>query len=357
MSMIFNQYIKKSILLNILIVFLIFISLSSIIKLFDELHNLEKKNYFIQDIFFCIILNLPKEFDLFLPMSTLLGGLLGLSALEIRNELIIMQIAGLSKLQISIPIIKSAIFILLFNIISNEWLLPYSQKLVYAYKDKKQFNTYLFPEKNEKLWLTGKNHFFCIKKILTTRELLGIDLYYFKKNKKLQKILYIERAQYIEQHWFLLNITELDFSQKTRILQNKIPFMVWDTTLTPKLLSIIIVHPRILSMSNLKHCIQYFNKIGQNSKYYELIFWNKIISPITGVIMIITALSCTWGPLYKKKINIKLFFGVAIGFLFYILHQICGTFSIIYNVSPIIGAISPIMLLIIVNMIIFWKYL
>lgn len=353
---ILNRYIEKSILLNISMIFLILISLSSIIKLFDGLRSLEKKNHLIFEVFFYTVFNLPKEFDLFLPISTLLGGLLSLSILETRNELIIMQIAGLNKIQIAFPVIKASIFILLFNIISNEWLLPYSQKLTYKYQEYAQYNTYLFPEKNKNLWLIDNNNLIFIKSMLTTQDLLGINLYFFTENKKLQKILYIDRATYTNQNWSVFNITELNFSENICITKKNIPHYQWNTSLTPKLLSIIIIHPRILSISNLKHCIQYFSKVGQNSKYYQLIFWDKIASPFTGVVMIITALSCGWGLFQKKKTSIKLFFGSIIGFSFYILRQIFETLSMIYNIVPIIGAIGPIVLLLIINVIILWKY-
>lgn len=356
MYKILDRYIIKFVLLKILLIFLILISLSSTIKLFDELRNFEKKNNFIFEVFFYIILNLPKEFDLFLPISTLLGGLLGFSILETHNELIIMQISGFSKKQITIPIIVTSILVMLINITSNEWLLPFSQKLVSTYPGHKQYNNYLFPEKNKNLWLIENNNFIYIEKMSTTTNLSGINLFYFTKNKKLHKILYIKQAKYINQHWSLFNITELNFSQKTCITKKTIPFIEWNTILTPKLLSMIIINPRFLSISNLTHCIKYLNKVGQNAKYYQLIFWNKIISPITGVMMIIIALLFSWGPFYKKKTNIKLFFGSIIGFLFYMLHQIIGIISITYNISPIIGALGPIILFSIINMIILWKY-
>lgn len=356
MSNIINQYIKRSILLNIFSIFIILISLSNIMRIIDELRNFEKKDYSIYEICFCSFLNLPKDFDLFLPISILLGGLLGLSILETRNELIIMQISGFSKLQISISVIKASIFILLFNMISNEWLLPYTQKIINIYRNNNQYNTYLFSEKNKNLWLIDKNNYISIEYILTTQHLTGINLYCFTKDKKLKKILYIEQAIYTNNHWSLHNIIELSFFNQSYIITKKKSDQQWNTTLTPNILSMITIHPRILSISKLIYCIKYFNNIGQNSNYYQLIFWNKILSPVIGIMMLITALSCSFGPFYKKKINIRLFFGSIIGFLFYIFHQLSGILSIIYNITPLIGAITPIVIILIINIIILWKH-
>lgn len=356
MSTIINRYIKQSILFNVLITFLILISLSYIIRIVDELCNLEKKNCSILEIFLCAFLNLPKDFDLFCPISILLGGLLGLSVLEIRNELIIMQISGLSKLQISTSVIKASIWILLFNIVSNEWLLPYSQKIIEIYKNNNQYNTYLFPEKNKNLWLINNNNYIFIEHILTTQDLIGVNLYYLNENKKLNKILYIKRAIYNKKKWNLYNIIELNLSNNSCIINKKKILEKWDITLTPDILSSIIIHPRVLSISKLIYCIKYFQTTGQNFNYYQLIFWNKILSPIVGIIMLITALSCSFGPFYKKKINVRLFLGSIIGFLFYILNQVITTLSMAYNIIPWISSIIPITIILILNIIILWKY-
>lgn len=72
--------------------------------------------------------------------------------------------------------------------------------------------------------------------------------------------------------------------------------------------------------------------------------------------MLITALSCSFGPFYKKNINIRLFLGSIIGFLFYILNQIITMLSITNDIIPLIGSIIPIILILILNIIILWKY-
>lgn len=356
MPNILNRYVRKIVLLNISLVFLVLMSLSIIIKVFDELRHFKNQTCFISKFLFCIILNLPKEFDLFLPISILLGGILALSLFEERQELIIMQVFGLSKIQIAFSVVKASLFVLLFNIISNEWIIPYTHKLITIYRDDEQYNTYLFSQKNINLWFINNNNFICIEKMLSPQELLGITLYYFTKDRKIYKLVYSEQALYINNHWVLLNLTELDFSEKECISKNRISCRQWDTLLTPKLLYIMNIHPKVLSISNLKHCIQYFDKVGQNTKYYQLIFWNKILAPIIGLLMIIIALLYSWGPLYKKKINTKFFFGSVIGFIFYILYQVCGMLSITYNVSPFVGSVSLVVLFVVINAIVLWKY-
>ncbi|URJ28129.1 LPS export ABC transporter permease LptG [Candidatus Blochmannia vicinus (nom. nud.)] len=336
-------------------VFLVLISLSSIIRLVDELRKIEEGNYSIFEIIIYIILSLPKDFELFFPIATLLGGLLGLSVLEVHNEFIAMQVSGFSKLQIVLSVIKASVPVLLCSIISNEWIAPNSEKIIYTYRDKSQYDTYLLSAKCKNLWFIDNNDFVYVERVVSCSELLGVKLYNFDE-KKLKKIFYVNRAVFINKIWHLIDVNELDISSEMCIINKKIPHSEWHAALTPYKLSMMITHPNILSISKLYHCAKYFNKVGQSSKYYQMIFWNKILSPISGSVMTIMALACTFGPLRKKKIGFRLFIGSVVGFFFYILNQIFGILGIMYNVSPIVGSISPSVIFLIISIIIMWIY-
>lgn len=358
MHIILHRYIKKIIVLSIMIVFVVLISLSSIIRLIDELRKMEEQDYSFYGVIIYLFLSLPKDFELFLPMVILLGGLLGLGILEAHNELITMQVSGISKLQISISVIKSSIPILLCGLICSEWILPYSERVLYNYKNCIQHDVNIIPNKSENLlWFVDRNYFISIKNILKYDKLLGVTLYYFDEDKNLKKILFVESAVFINDFWCFSNIDELDFSvETTGVISKRLSFFEWKSVLTPYILSMLLKHPSTLSISKLYYCVQYLNKVGQNSKYYQLILWNKILSPLFGFIMIIMALSCTFGPLYKKKVSIRLFLGVIIGFIFYVLNQIFGMLSVVHILSPIVGSILSSVLILIISAFIMWRY-
>lgn len=357
MRIILNRYIRKMILLNIMIIFVILISLSSIIRLIDELRKIGEQHHSFFGIIFYLFLSLPKDFELFLPIVTLLGGLLGLGIFEIHNEFVIMQIFGISKLKIAISVIKASVPVLLFSLISSEWILPYSDRGLCMYQKHIQHDTYLIPKKSDSVWLMDSNYFVCIERILTYDKLLGVTLYHFDENKKLRRILFIECALFDANNiWNLLNVNELSFSQEKYISHKQISQMEWNSLLTPCMLSVLIKNPSVLSISQLYCCIKYLNQVGQNSNYYQLIFWNKILSPFSGCTMLILAFACSFGLLYQKKVSFRLFIGAIIGFMFYILNQVFKTLSITYIISPIIGSALSTVILLIISVIIIWRY-
>lgn len=359
MYYILNRYIRKVIISSIIIVFAILISLSSIIRLIDELRKMGKYSYpFYEFLVYCI-LNIPKDFELFFPIATFLGGLLGLGIIEIHNEFVVMQVSGISKLQITTAVIKASIPVLFCSMIANEWIVPGSERILCIYKNYMHSDIDIIKQNKlgNLLWFVDNNCFFCIDRILTYNELLGLTLYNFDEHKKLKKIIFVKRALYINKIWNFIDIDELDFSTTRYVDKKRIPCITWNFVLTPYILSILTENPRILSISSLYYCIQYLNQVGQNSKYYQLIFWNKVIFPcFSGLVMMVMAISCTFGPLYRKKISMRLFVGALVGFVFYILNQIFGTLSIVYAIPAIFGSILPTIIFLIISIIIIWKY-
>ncbi|WP_284309735.1 LPS export ABC transporter permease LptG [Blochmannia endosymbiont of Camponotus sp.] len=356
MYSILNYYIIKMVISNTTTVFLVLLSLSSVIKVIDELRKIGEGNHSVFEVIIYMILSLPKDFELFFPIATLLGGLLGLCMLEVHNEFIAMQVSGFSRVQITLSVIKASIPVLLCSIISNEWVVPNSEKIMCMYRNQSQHDASLLSIKIKNLWFIDNNDFVCVENVIAHNELLGVKLYNFNEEKKLKKIYYIERAVFVNKVWHLINVNELDISQEISVANKKIPHSEWNTELTPYRLSMMITHPNFLSISKLYHCAKYFNRIGQNSKYYQVIFWKKILSPISESVMIIMALAFTFGPLYKKKIGVRLFVGSIAGFLFYILNQIFGILSSMHSISPIIGSISPSIIFLVISVIIMRIY-
>lgn len=356
--MILDRYIRKVMFSNMIIVFLTLLSFSSIVRLIDELRKIGEYSFSLHWIIIYIFLSLPKDLELFLPMVILLGGLLSLGVFELHHEFMMMQMFGFSRLCIVFSVIRASIPILLCGVLSSEWVLPVCDKVLCSYKNDIKHDIKLASEKKSEnfFWCIDKSCFVCIERILTCHELSGLTLYYFNKEKKLRKILFVEHASFMHNVWILLNVQELDFSKEAYVVNKKMAHLEWHAILTPDKLSMLLKHPNVLSISKLYYCIQYLNQVGQDSKYCQLVFWNKIFSPFFGFIMVITALSCTFGPLSQKKLSIRLFLGAIIGFIFYILNQFFGILSIAYIISPIIGSVLSAVIFFLINIIIIWKY-
>ena len=82
----------------------------------------------------------------------------------------------------------------------------------------------------------------------------------------------------------------------------------------------------------------------QNIAKDELIFWQRLFQPANTLLMMLLAIPCIFGPLRSSTMGAKLVAGIALGFGFYILNQMFGFVSQVYQIPPIMGATIPMLI-------------
>ena len=83
---------------------------------------------------------------------------------------------------------------------------------------------------------------------------------------------------------------------------------------------------------------------GQQVNDYELEFWRKLLAPLGVIAMLLLAASTIFGPLRSVSMGARLISGVMMGFSFFVVNQVLGPFSLVYNVPPLFGASIPSLL-------------
>lgn len=99
--------------------------------------------------------------------------------------------------------------------------------------------------------------------------------------------------------------------------------------------------PDALSISGLYNYTKYLKQSGQMSGRYQLNMWSKIFQPLSVAVMMLMALSFIFGPLRSVSMGMRVVTGISFGFLFYVLDQIFGPLSLVYNIPPVLGALLP----------------
>ena len=97
-----------------------------------------------------------------------------------------------------------------------------------------------------------------------------------------------------------------------------------------------------MSMMSLWQRIHQLNK-QHNVAKEELIFWQRLLQPLNTLLMMLLAIPCVFGPLRSSTMGAKLMTGIALGFGFYILNQMFGFVSQVYQIPPLIGATTPLL--------------
>ena len=80
---------------------------------------------------------------------------------------------------------------------------------------------------------------------------------------------------------------------------------------------------------------------------FELTFWRKIFQPVSVGVMMLLALSFIFGSLRSVTAGARIVTGICFGFLFYVVNEIFGQMSVVYNMPAVFGALMPSLLFIV----------
>ncbi|AFP84453.1 LPS export ABC transporter permease LptG [secondary endosymbiont of Ctenarytaina eucalypti] len=350
-----DRYIGKTIFNTIMMTLFILVSLSGIIKFVEQLRKVGRGGYSVLGAAMFTLLSAPKDIENFFPMATLLGSLLGLGSLANGSELVVMQASGFSRVQLGCSVMKTAIPLVLFTMAISEWVAPAGEKIAYSYRTQTIYGGSMFSIQNG-LWAKDGHDFVFIERVVKSHELAGINIYRFDNTQRLKSLRYAARATFSNGRWALSQVEESDLTNQKQIIGRKSLSGEWKTNLTPEKLAVVALDPNALSISGLYDYVNYLKKSGQEVNRYQLKMWSKIFSPFSVAVMMFMALSFIFGPLRCVSMGVRVLRGIGFGFCFYILDQLFGSLSLVYNIPPVFGALLPSITFLIISILILLKH-
>ncbi|MFP2506281.1 LPS export ABC transporter permease LptG [Enterobacteriaceae bacterium RIT711] len=337
-----DRYIGKTIFTTIMMTLFMLVSLSGIIKFVDQLKKAGQGSYSAMGAGVYTVLSIPKDIQIFFPMAALLGALLGLGMLAQRSELVVMQASGFTRMQIALSVMKTAIPLVLLTMAIGEWVAPQGEQMARNYRAQQMYGGSLLTTQ-QGLWAKDGHSFVYIERVKGDNDLAGVSIYSFNKERRLQSVRYAASAQYDVEHkvWRLSQVDESNLTNEKQITGAQTVSGEWKTNLTPDKLGVVALDPDALSISGLHNYVKYLKSSGQDAGRYQLNMWSKIFAPLSVAVMMLMALSFIFGPLRSVPMGVRVVTGISFGFVFYVLDQIFGPLSLVYNIPPILGALLP----------------
>ena len=285
---------------------------------------------------------MPKDIEIFFPMAALLGALLGLGTLAQRSELVVMQAAGFTRMQVALSVMKTAIPLVLLTMAIGEFVAPQGEQMARNFRAQQLYGGALVSTQSG-LWAKDGNNFIYIERVKGDNEIDGVSIYSFNDDRRLQSVRYAATAKWDKDKklWVLSQVDESNLTDPKQITGSQSLGGEWKTNLTPDKLGVVALDPDALSITGLYDYSKYLKQSGQEAGRYQLNMWSKIFQPLSVAVMMLMALSFIFGPLRSVSMGVRVVTGISFGFLFYVLDQIFGPLSLVYGLPPIFGAILP----------------
>ena len=340
---ILSRYLISTVIQDTLLVLLVLLGLQLFIQLVSELQDIGTRNYGLWQALVYVPLLLPDKLYQFFPMAALVGTLMGLGRLANHNELTVMRTSGVSKTKIMWIVIKAALLMLIVIVLIGEGIAPRANYLADRYKTTALNGNKIFINHQNNIWVKeGENNFFHIGSILKNGNLQNITFYQFTSPGNLATASYAKYAHFAHKHWIFSDIQQTIFQPKGVTRQTLVSDS-WPLHESPHLIGLTATANE-QSLPILFRYIQYRKHGGLNVSFYQFTFWQRLLQPFSVIVMICLAVPFIFGPLRSATMGLRILTGICCGFIFYILNEMFGPMSMVYQIPPILAAAIPTLL-------------
>ena len=200
-----DRYIMVQFVSGIIPVLFILLALFSFMTLAEELEDVGKGSFTLPDALMVVFLTSPKRIVELLPVTTLLGGLIGLGAMANHREIIALRTIGMSKQRIGQTVAMLAVLLGIFITLLQFFVVPGFEQEAATLRAQASNNTEARDGNSDAIWTRNDNTFIRIKRVRSDRTLSGVEIYTTDQQGRLQQLTQASSALYFEQeNWLLI---------------------------------------------------------------------------------------------------------------------------------------------------------
>ena len=341
-----DNYIRNTILVSMLVVISMLTTLDIIFSLLDQMADTDEYFSALNAVTF-VFLTTPTTVYEMIPFGSLGGALIGLGIISSNNELVVIQSSGVSVFRIVLSVLKPTLLVMLLSLMIGEFVSPPLEQYAQSNKAIQQSGaSSISPERG--VWQRVDNEFIHINAIASGgTQLFGVSRYVVNNERQVSLTSFAESARYIEKdrnsYWELESVRESIF-RGAEITARQYLRQDWNISLSPELLSVLLVDPDDHSISGLYSFAEYFEDQGLDGDVYLMAFWKKLLQPLATLALVILASSAVFGPLRQVTVGSRVVCSLGIALIFTISQRMLEPASLLYGFNPLLAVISPIFL-------------
>jgi lipopolysaccharide export system permease protein len=337
--LILDRYIARHIALGILLVMGLLLSLFTVFSFMDELNRVGKGSYTTLDAVQYVLLLIPGLIYQLFPITALLGCTIGLGVMASNSELTVMRAAGVSLNRIVWSAMKVGLVLVALTLIIGESIAPVAEQYARTLRSVAISDKLAIRGKSQ-LWARDGNSFVNVREILPGERLGGIFIYERDASHQISRIVQAQSAVFQKNQWILEDVVSSDLTSKQVTSQHQ-EKLIWNTKLSPDLLSVVTLLPGTMSIQGLYQYVGYLKKNGLDAATYENALWGKLVAPLITGVMMFLAIPFVFGPLRSVGVGHRVLVGALVGIGFYLANQMFAYVGIVYNFNPVLSAILP----------------
>ncbi len=365
---ILRRYVKKNALWAIFTSVIALWLLQAVFSYLGELDNLSE-SYTVIDALRYIFYKSPEFLEQFIPSGALLGAVIGLGLLANKSELLVMQASGVIVFRIVSWVLQPALLFVVMALAINQFILPTSNRLAEQALEGKNKNESVAELLSVHGYWTVQPQYQINngQKITTGKDIVYIDYADIDGNMGLVKRWHLDNQgtlqmasiasggrylgkkegqgslKTINYQWQLYNVHTLNITKRKSSKQKKQQKQTLTLPISPQSVYLLTQDAEDLSLTQLYAHRQFMHSQGNRSLEHEVTFWQKLLSPLSIISLVIVACSFVFGSLRTHSLGLRIVIAMIFGLLFSYIQDLVGFVSLSTGWSPFFMVLLPIL--------------
>jgi lipopolysaccharide export system permease protein len=338
---IIHRYISTTFLGGFLLLLCILFSLFTFVDLVTQLDKVGKGDYHAQDALVFVALTTPRRIYDLVPLSALLGSIIGLGMLADRGELLAMQAVGISARRICGAVLVTGAFLIPVMAALGEFVAPPLEQSARTLRLRALADPGILPTK-QGFWARRGSSFVRVGKTFGGKTAADLDIFERDDQGRLTRAIHAGRATIGPgRRWLLEDITERTITND-KIEIRTLPSLSLDSFLSSAQVAVLQLPPDTMSGRDLYRYVRALRERGQNADTYALALWQKITMPLATGAMILLSLTFVFGPPRERTAGFRIMMGSMAGVVFYLANQLMGRLGLVLDLHPAITTMTPV---------------
>lgn len=339
-----DRYIIRNFIPSFIICLFIITSLYVVIDLLQKLDELiELGDAALKLGFYYYAFLVPVIISQLFPAVILLAVGFVLVKFMKSNEILAMQVAGISLYRVLLPFFIMAVILSFFAACNQEWIVP---RLAETTKGVERMAFEKNIKDNILLEDSDNNLILRVWQYDIKEEIMRSPFIFARyENGERRFIIKAEEGRWMkdEKQWMLINVVKNDYDETGRWVApvNKMAEYLFKTSLTPERISKIEIDASLLSFEELKDVL----KADPTNLRYHVIFHSRLAYPLTNFIILLLGIPFIIGfQQFSRNIFLRIGICVLISCAFYVLNFFCVNMGNSGVLHPILAAWLPIII-------------
>lgn len=355
---IFDRYLLTAVYSRFLLVLLGFVGMFSFFDLVTELGQVGRSGYQIDDALTYILFRIPAVGYELTPLSALIGGLWAMADLASSSELTVARASGYRPLDAVVGMLMVGLPLALAVLLLSEAVMPWSDAR--AVQARSAIGS---GPSGQSLrsghWLKDNlppgnpavaERYINIGQPAPNLSVRAVKVYEFDADRRMTRYIEAESARFRSiqlpgrpstTNWSLsgANVLETFSDGSARAMAQEI--LELESGVSPETLDALLIRPEQMAAHQLWRYVDYLSAGKQKATRYELALWKKLSYPLGVIAMLMLALPLAYVHTRSGYLGLKVFAGIAVGLIFYLLNNLFAHLTILGDWPAAAVAITP----------------